>query len=194
MSLNSFDKELIDSNLLGATNLHELYQKERLLTNTKMLLLQDTPIEGTLDYKHLKKIHHFLFLEVYSWAGKDRYDANITAKFGKDKTLFTPYEKLPYVAKILFNALKDEDYFKGQDKNEFIQSISIFMNGLNILHPFREGNGRVQRIFMQYLANNAGYVLNFEQITAKEMVESSIQGAKGNLLLLKKIFTKSLRG
>jgi len=194
MPLNSFDQELIDSNLLRATNLRELHQKEKLLTNTKMLLLEETPMEGSLDYAHLKAIHLFLFAEVYRWAGQDRYDANITAKFGKDTTLFTPYDRLPKVAKILFDALRDENYFNGQSREEFIKSASVFMNGLNILHPFREGNGRVQRIFMQYLADNAGYVLNFEQITAKEMIEASIQGPKGNLLLLEEIFTKSIRG
>ncbi len=192
MPLNSFDKELIDSNLLGATNLKELHRKEKLLTNTKMLSLQENPIEGNLDYKHLKEIHKFLFSEVYSWAGQDRYDANITAKFGKDTTLFTPYEKLPSVSKILFDALSDENYFKGQSKVEFTQSASTFMNGLNILHPFREGNGRVQRIYMQYLAKNAGYELNFENISSEEMVQASIDGAQGKLLLLKEIFTKSL--
>ncbi len=155
MPLNSFDKELISSNLLGATNLTELHRKEKLLTNTKMLLLQKNPIDGNFDYSHLKAIHNFLFLEVYSWAGQDRFDADIRAKFGKDTTLFTPYEKLPSVAKILFDALRDENYFKGQKRVEFIESTSIFMNGLNILHPFREGNGRVQRIYLQYLANNA---------------------------------------
>ena len=152
MAFNSFDKELIDSNLLGATNLKELHRKE----NTKMLSLQENPIDGELDYAHLKAIHKFLFSEVYSWAGKDRYDANITAKFGKDTILFTPYERLPKVSKILFDALRDENYFKEQTKVEFIESASTFMNGLNILHPFREGNGRVQRIYMQYLAKNAG--------------------------------------
>ena len=193
MSLNSFDEELIASNLLGATNLQELHRKEKVLTNTKMLLLQSNPIEGNLDYDHLKDIHHFLFSEVYSWAGQDRYDANITAKFGKDTTLFTPYDKLPKVSQVLFDALRDENYFKGQAKDEFINSASIFMNGLNILHPFREGNGRVQRIFMQYLANNAGYMLNFEHLTVEEMVEASIHGAKGSLILLREIFMKSIK-
>jgi cell filamentation protein len=64
MPENSFDKELIASNLLGATNLQELYQKEKVLTNTKMLMLKDNPVEGCLDYAHLKNIHYFLFSEV----------------------------------------------------------------------------------------------------------------------------------
>ena len=192
MPENSFDKELIASNLLGATNLQELHQKEKILTNTKMLMLKENPVKGSLDYIHLKHIHHFLFSEVFTWAGKDRYDANITAKFGKGSTLFTPYEKLPVVSKILFDTLKDENYFKGQRKKEFIESASIFMNGLNILHPFREGNGRVQRIYMEYLANNAGFSLNFKKIDADEMITASIKGANGDISLLRKIFSRSI--
>lgn len=143
MAENSFDKELIASNLLGATTLQELHKKEKVLTNTKMLMLKNNPVKGNLDYVHLKSIHRFLFSEVFTWAGKDRYDASITVQFGKGSTRFTPYEKLPTVSKILFDTLKNEAYFKGQSKEEFIESASIFMNGLNILHPFREGNGRV---------------------------------------------------
>ena len=193
MPQNRFDKELIDSNLLGAKNLRELHKKEKILTHTKMLLLQETPIEGNLDYQHLKDIHYFLFSEVYTWAGKDRYDANITAQFGKDTTLFTTYEKLPRVARSLFDALHEELYFKEQDRDNFIKSTASFMNGLNILHPFREGNGRVQRIFMQYLAKNAGYTLCFDKITSKEMINASIQGVQGNLDLLEVIFSQSLQ-
>ena len=158
-----------------------------------MLLLQETPREGNLDYQHLKDIHYFLFSEVYTWAGKDRYDANITAKFGKDTTLFTAYEKLPIVARALFDALHEELYFQEQDRDNFIKSASSFMNGLNILHPFREGNGRVQRVFMQYLAKNAGYTLSFDEITSREMIKASIQGAQGDLKLFEVIFSKSLQ-
>ncbi len=192
MAENSFDKELITSNLLGATNLQELHKKEKVLTNTKMLMLKDNPVKGSLDYTHLKNIHRFIFLEVFTWAGKDRYDTNITAQFGKGSTLFTPYEKLPTVSRSLFDALKDEDYFTGESKEDFIESASVFMNGLNILHPFREGNGRVQRIYMGYLAKNAGFILNFQSITADEMVAASIEGAKGDTSLLRKIFSRSI--
>ncbi len=193
MPENSFDKELIASNLLGANTLQELHQKEKILSNTKMIILSSTPVKGSLDYEHLKDIHYFLFSEIYTWAGKDRYEANIVAEFAKGKTRFTSYDKLPYVSKILFKALKDEVYFKGQNKEEFAKSSSVFMNGLNILHPFREGNGRVQRIFMQYLAKNAGYSLNFKDIGKDEMIQASIKGASGNLTFMNAIFSKVLQ-
>lgn len=192
MPANSFDQELLESNLLEAKSLQELHEKEKLLTNIKMQILEEHPIDGCLDYTHLKGIHQFLFSEIYSWAGQDRHDVHITAKFGKDTTLFTSYDKLPRVGKILFQSLKEENYFKGQNKIDFANSASIFMNGLNILHPFREGNGRVQRIFMQYLAINTGYNLNFKDISSKDMVRASIKGAQGDITHLRHIFSKSL--
>ena len=97
------------------------------------------------------------------------------------------------VSKALFDALKEEEFFQGQAKIEFAKSSAIFMNGLNILHPFREGNGRVQRIFMEYLAKNAGYVLSFHDIESKDMVLASVKGANGDLRLMESIFFKSLK-
>jgi len=194
MKETDFDAELLASNLLGANNLTELYEKEKILTNAKMIALQDNVVDGNLDYAHLKAIHYFLFSDIYVWAGKDRNEANIIAKFGKGTTLFTPHGQIPKVSKNLFDALKNENYFTKEDKVTFAKSVAIFMNGLNILHPFREGNGRVQRIFMEYLADNAGYTLSFKETTAEEMQKASIYGAKGNLYLMEQIFTKALQG
>jgi cell filamentation protein len=193
MSENSFDKELLLSNLLGASTLDELFEKEKIITGAKMLHLLQYPIKGNLNYQHLKEIHYFLFCDIYIWAGKDRYEAGIKAKFGKGRTLFTPYDKLGETAQRLFDALRTESFFKGQSKKDFTRSAAIFMNGLNILHPFREGNGRVQRIFMQYVAENAGYELSFNDISEKEMIEASVKGAEGVLAPMIEIFQKSLK-
>ena len=58
MPLNSLDKELIDSNLLGATNLKELHSKEKLLTNTKMLSLPE-PLQKYFFIEHLLAVTFF---------------------------------------------------------------------------------------------------------------------------------------
>lgn len=166
MFQTDFDRELLASNLIEAKNLTQLYEKEKILTNAKMIALQNDPIAGQLNYAHLKAIHYFLF---------------------------TAYDKLPIVAKQLFDALENENYFKGQNKEDFAKSTAVFMNGLNIMHPFREGNGRVERIFMEYLAKNTGYNLSFRDISADEMLKASIYGARGNLDFMEKIFIKSLK-
>jgi len=193
MSLTDFDKELLATNLLGATTLEELHQKEKIVTNAKMIALQNMPIVGRLDYDHLKKIHAFLFEDVYSWAGKDRYEIGVTAAFGKGTTLFTAYDKLPTVSKALFGALEEENFFKDQSRETFAKSAAVFMNGLNIMHPFREGNGRVQRLFMEYLAKEAGHELSFRSVTEQEMLKASINGAKGNIYYMQQLFRKVLR-
>jgi cell filamentation protein len=192
MSLTDFDKELLATNLLGATTLKKLHQKEKIVTNAKMIALQNEPVVGQLDYVHLKNIHAFLFADVYSWAGKDRYEAGVRATFGKGTTFFTTYDKLPAVSTLLFDALKEEEYFRGLSKEIFVKSAASFMNGLNILHPFREGNGRVQRLFMEYVAKEAGYVLSFKEVTEQEMLKASILGAKGNLFYMEALFKKAL--
>jgi len=59
-------KNFLATNLLGATTLEGLHQKEKIVTNAKMIALQNTPVVGRLDYDHLKKIHAFLFEDVYT--------------------------------------------------------------------------------------------------------------------------------
>ena len=77
MGETDFDKELLSTNLLGATTLEELHKKEKIVTNAKMIALYENPIPGNLDYAHLKERHRFIFEDVYTWAGKDRYGENI---------------------------------------------------------------------------------------------------------------------
>lgn len=58
---NDFDRQLLASNLVGATNLIELNKREREITLKKQLKLQLNPIKGNFDYQHLKiYIKHFL--------------------------------------------------------------------------------------------------------------------------------------
>lgn len=187
-----FDRELLSTNLLGATTLKELHKKEKIVTNAKMIALHENPILGDLDYAHLKEIHRFIFEDIYTWAGKDRYESGVVAVFAKGTTLFTAYEKLPTVSKGLFDALKNEAFFQGTSMETFAKNAAIFMNGLNILHPFREGNGRVQRIFMEYVAQRAGYRLSFHKVPTQEMIQASIEGAKGQTMRMEKIFRYSL--
>ena len=191
MSERTFDQELIAANLLGAQTLEELYSSEKLITAMKIATLKQQPIDGALDYAHLKAIHRFLFEGIYSWAGQDRYEAGIMADFGKGHTRFTSWENIPTVAQELFGALEAEAYFTGQDTDTFVKSAASFMNGLNLLHPFREGNGRVQRIFMEYLATRAGHALSFDLVGAEEMVRASVEGAKGRLYAMEALIRKS---
>lgn len=63
---NDFDRQLLASNLVGATNLIELNKKERIITLQAAKKLELNPIKGNFDYQHLKDIHKALFEDVYN--------------------------------------------------------------------------------------------------------------------------------
>jgi len=179
--MSDFEKELLSSNITRAKDMEQLHHRENILTTLRTYAVKEHPIQGVFDYQHLKAIHRYLFQDVYVWAGMDRYDIGLRGAFRKGNSYFTPGEKLPQVAASLFDALKEEHFFRGLKKEPFIKSIASFFNGLNILHPFREGNGRTQRIFIEQLAYNAGYHLDLSQVSQSMMIQASIQGSKGNI-------------
>ena len=55
----------------------------------------------------------------------------------------------------------------------FADRMTYYLGELNIIHPFREGNGRTQRLFFQYLAHSAGWSLSFEGVTKEQMANAS---------------------
>ena len=190
--LNAFDQELLSSNLVGAKTLDELFIFERDITADRILQIRLSSLPGAYDYAHYKAIHKELFQDIYGWAGQDRFDLGYRGVFRKGDTEFTRGDRLPLVAKKLFDALKEENYFKGLDRNTFIKSTASFLNGLNLLHPFREGNGRVQRLFVELLAENSGYELDLSTVSHNVNIQASVLGTKGKLVGFEKMIAYGL--
>ena len=61
---------------------------------------------------------------------------------------------------------------------------------LNALHPFREGNGRTIRFYLQLLVNNAGYLLDYSEANHEEIIEADKQAFLGNDKFIKKMYNK----
>src|SRR5699024_9486680 len=55
-----------------------------------------------------------------------------------------------------FQELRDDDYLKNLNRTEFIRRLAHHYDQFNFIHPFREGNGRAQRIFWLLVAGRAG--------------------------------------
>ena len=66
------------------------------------------------------------------------------------------------------------------------------MGEINAIHPFREGNGRTQRIFITQLAKEAGFELTFSKATQEEMINASIQAHRCDYKGLESIIEKGL--
>ncbi|MGQ2679831.1 Fic/DOC family protein [Campylobacter jejuni] len=181
---NDFDRQLLASNLVGATNLIELNKREREITLKKQLKLQLNPIKGNFDYQHLKDIHKALFEDVYTWAGQDRMQMGLKEKFAKYAPNgaiinFVPGKELDKYSKIIFDELAKNNYLKNsKDLNHFAKNLAKFMGEINALHPFREGNGRTQRIFLNELAKNVGYKLDLNLISKHKMIHACAEASQ----------------
>ena len=124
-------------------------------------------IKKTYDENHLKAIHKHLFEEVYDFAGKYRKE-NIE----KENFRFSEYE---YIEENLKQIMKkfDLEQLKKLSFDDLVIFISQIMTDLNVLHPFREGNGRTTREFIRELLYDLGYEINFFLIDYEEILNAS---------------------
>lgn len=155
-------------NKLDIHNARLLYDAERDLTARRLLQLQDHPIKGKFGYPHLKKIHAFIFQDIYLWAGKER-----TVDIAKSN-MFCNVMYLQEQAREIFENLSHENHLKGLERDAFVERAAFFFGEINALHPFREGNGRTQREFFRELALAAGHQINYSSISKEEMIQASI--------------------
>ena len=171
--------------LINKFDIHDeatLSEVEGTLTAAKSAQWLNAPEQDTFDFEHYKAIHRFLFADLYDWAGQVR-DVNISKK----GTAFCPTEKLDEQADSVFLYLKEQNFLRGMAKDSFVDALVDFYCSTNMLHPFREGNGRTQRVFLAQLAQNAGYMLNFAEIDGALLMIATIQSAQGVTDLLRSV-------
>ena len=151
-----------------------LNQIESEITFAKISELERNPIKGNFDFGHYKAIHKFIFEDLYEWAGTIR-----TIDISKKATSFVKANEIEKLADECFLRIKNNDFFKNDSFNEFVEDITDFYITTNMLHPFREGNGRTQRVFLSQLIRNAGYDIDFSKIDTDELMIATIQSAQG---------------
>lgn len=169
------DENRVLKNKLGIKDQDTLDKVERDITSYKISLLDKDPIKGKFNLAHLKAIHKHLFSDIYPWAGKIR-DGYLQKG---EQDFMMGYRIVPESQK-LFQQLKDEKFLKHTEPDKIAERLAYYMGEINVIHPFREGNGRTQRIFIAQLAREAGYELNFKNVTQQEMIDASIQVHKLN--------------
>jgi len=157
-------------NKLKIKDKKKLYSYEAKITAAKSLGLRLKGITGDFDKKHYISIHKYLFEDIYPFAGKFR-EENI----GKGEFRFAGFEYIESELERLLDELKKEDYLKNLSKEKLAQKMAYYLAELNVLHPFREGNGRTNREFLRQLALKNGYILNLKNETPKNILEASIE-------------------
>jgi cell filamentation protein len=86
-------------------------------------------------------------------------------------TRFCHFEYIEKEGNALMQSLEDEEWLQGLGKEEFIERLAHYYCEINVLHPFRIGNGIAQRIFFEQLALHAGYRLDWRGLTRKAGVK-----------------------
>ena len=156
--------------LKNKLNIHDadaLSAAEREITAARIADIMDRPVRGRFDFKHLLDIHRAVFRDIFTWAGKPR-----TVDISKGNQ-FCLSRNIEAYAENIFSKLKAEEYLVGKMPEEMPERLTYYLSEINVLHPFREGNGRAQRIFIEYLAQYAGFDVDFSPIGGKEMIEAS---------------------
>lgn len=174
-------------NKLDIKDEKQLAYVESKITVAKISLLEQNPIKGNFDFEHYKAIHKYLFEDLYDWAGQIR-----TVDMSKKGTVFVKAVDIEEIATACFNRLKSKNYLKGLEKNDFVNNITDLYCITNNLHPFREGNGRTQRVFLSQLIREAGYEINFLKINADELMIATIHAANGVEDYLKEVLYKAI--
>ncbi|MFT8362715.1 MAG: Fic family protein [Sporolactobacillus sp.] len=135
----------------------------------RIMKLQEHPIvDGQWDLKHLQKIHQSIFQDVYPFAGKIR-----TEQIGKGNFRFASPLYIESEAARVFKELKMEQYLTGLHKSALCERMAYYFSEVNVLHPFREGNGRTEREFLRTLALKNGYTLDFKKMSRSELLRAS---------------------
>ena len=143
---------------------------EAKITAAKSLGLRLKGITGNFDKKHYLSIHNYLFEDIYPFAGKLR-EENIS----KGEFRFASFEYVEPELERILEQLKKENFLEGTSKKQLAERLAYYLSELNVLHPFREGNGRTNREFIRQLALKNGYILNLKNTSPKQVLDASIK-------------------
>lgn len=160
--------DLAKPNRLGITSAAELHVAEGRLTSIRIRELQEQPIQGAFDAKHLQAIHEYIFQDVYDHAGRFRTDTGVRFK---DRTLDTLGEshRVYYPPSSIMNRYLESTLadaggaarFAPLNQRDFSKRMTELYASLDYLHPFEDGNSRTLRTFTAQLARAAGRDLDW---------------------------------
>lgn len=108
--------------------------------------------EIKFDLSLLFSIHKYFLGTLYDWAGKIR-----TVNISKDGVTFAQVRFIDESLKDLEILISKELPKESDNKDEVAEKLALIHNELNAIHPFREGNGRTIRLFLDLIAISIGY-------------------------------------
>lgn len=173
-------------NLLNIREADTLAEAEAEFTAERYRTYQSPQLSiSDFTFKHLKALHYHLFQDLYEWAGKVR-DVDIS----KGTTRFCNCQRIEAEAERLFKAIPV--LIEAGSREQLIGQTADLFCELNLLHPFREGNGRAQRFFFEEMIFTLGYEITWPEISQEKWIEANVAGVNLNLTPLMNIIDRAI--
>lgn len=149
--------------------------------------IEQEGLEFSLSF--LFEIHQYFLGPLYTWAGKVR-----RINISKDDVLFASAEYLEQALKEFEDLFKKGIPMKKDSKAAIVRKLAFIHNELNVLHPFREGNGRTIRLFLDLMAAQVGYnLIEWDEVSHEKYIEACKLGMLSEHVAMEKIIGKGLR-
>ena len=169
------------------TNAEDLDAYEGELSTLRSIDILENPVAGQFNLAHLQRIHLALFQDIYDWAGEIR-----TVDISRGNSRFANVRFIEAAANDIFNKLARENWLKGLDADALSKRLAHYLSEINALHPFREGNGRVQRIFISQLSQSAGYQLDYSDLEQEQIYRAMELAFNGDESILANLILERL--
>lgn len=182
-------------NHYGLREPEELAQAEAIIVATAMRDGLREPFQFSPD--GLKAVHRQMFEALYPFAGEFRnVNLDRIGEDGRPEVSFAPGHliervEIPRFFRDLEQDFEEHRSFDNLDAETFAYRAAVYMADLNNLHPFPEGNGRIQRLLLEQMAERAGHRFRHESITLEDWYTASVDsfgqdqyGARGQVIHL----------
>ena len=172
-------------NRLGIRDKTHLEYVERELVTQR--LAEGAPT-GRFDLAHLRAIHHHLFQDIYEWAGQIR-----RVEIAKNGNQFQFRRFIDTGMADVHRRLEAADFLRGLSRQDFAAAAGHILGDVNYVHPFREGNGRVQAEYLRQLGAQAGHRIDLTQLDGERWMAASQAAHRGDYSLLAAEILRAIR-
>ena len=187
-SWNCYPGTTVLVNKLDIRDQAELDTAEKHITLLRGIQAEQETEFRDVDFEFYKRLHFTIFSDLYDWAGKLR-----TINISKKGTVFCKHDELETIGRLKFERLRSLDYLCGMSADRFLDELAELYHELNMLHPFREGNGRTLRLFITLLVRNAGHDTDFAGCDSDMLSIATIKAAQGDITLLRSVFEEIIQ-
>lgn len=155
-------------NKIGTTDPTVLSAAEARIVSIRDVELARETLPGEYNLQHYQDFHRHLFQDIYDWAGELR-----RVDISKGEVPFAHWQYLSDQTSAKLAELVDENLLISRNRTSFVSRLAHYYGELNVLHPFREGNGRTLRAFLRQVSAVAGWRLDWSMLDPEENIRAS---------------------